>query len=133
MSHWLLYSWGTSDETGTATQVVCPKGGIECGVMVTAKVVKIAGQTRELWFGGSCEPPYGDWYDFEIVAPFKEGNGPTDAMKALMVFEPCVISCNSERFPDSCDIAYQEAKMQACPSQLVVPCEGSFGGTCGKA
>ena len=99
--------------------------------MVTPTVVKMTGQTRELYFGGSCEPPYGDWHDFEIIAPLEESEGPTEDMRAVMTFTPCVISCNSARFLESCDVAYQEARMVAYPSVSVTPCEGSFGGIVG--
>lgn len=117
-------SWSTSNETSVGTTVICPEGGLECGAMVTEKVVRITGQQR-LPPGGLGCPGDNNWHAFDFLAPVQE-EGP------IVNFQACLKSCGSAQYPLSCDVAYEggPSKIPICPSESTKPCQGSFGGVC---
>ncbi|ORY14948.1 hypothetical protein BCR34DRAFT_598849 [Clohesyomyces aquaticus] len=126
------YTWGTSDEVSEGSTLICPPGGFQCGVMGSAQVVNITGEAR-LPAGGLGCPGDNEWHSFNIQAPLKEAK---NAQGTVTNFQPCLLSCGSAQFPESCDAAYapppEGSGIAICPSPRTAPCQGSFGGVCGS-
>lgn len=104
------YSWSTSDAKSVAENSECPKGGVECGLKVTASVVKITGKKVEKQSG--CASGNGEKSgDFEIVAPLRKGKG-NDDMTAVQTYEACYVKCSDD---DGSCAAVKEAAIDKCP------------------
>lgn len=112
-NHEHIFSWSTSDATGTSATVSCPKGGITCGIRAIPKVVKTTGQSRTVIQGFSC-PESSDWTDFEVVAPYQQGTGDSDDLRAVMDFSACLAECDGDD-SDACEAAASAADLPACP------------------
>lgn len=112
-NHHHVFSWAVSDATGTSAAVTCPKGGITCGIRAIPKVVKTTGQTRTVIQGFSC-PASGDWTDFEVVAPYEQGSGDSDDLRAVMDFSACLAECDGDD-SDACAAAAADAGLPNCP------------------
>jgi hypothetical protein len=64
------HAWSSSDETSTGSTLLCPAGGVKCGVVAYPTVVTVSGQVRRKTDRG-C----GDglaWQDFAFTAPSVE-------------------------------------------------------------
>lgn len=90
--------------------MVCPAGKLTCGIQVIASMITTTGTRCEDWNIGLCGK--NSCGKFTIEAPELQGDGPSEALRAVMDFQACLISC-----PDGTTTcaAAKKAGIPVCP------------------
>ena len=94
------YSWSTSNAEGSSSSVECPKGSLQCGILVTSYVVKTTGQIRSVYVNEQgqegCQPAT-SWNNFEVVAPEIVAPDAPKNQQTKMSFRACLDTCNGKQ------------------------------------